>query len=99
MRMDEKRLNRLESTIKMEVCPGCSHERYNCRGTCERPGIDAPVTCDRCWHMTPENIDYDRRWKRYYCKVGDTDRNTESQETVRLEKKMKMHFRGYLVEA
>ena len=97
--VDEKRLKKLESKIKREVCHGCMQDRYNHKGLCERPGIDAPVTCERCWSMTPENIEYDPRWKRYYCKSGSTDRNRESQETVRLEKKMQMHYTGRMVEA
>lgn len=37
---------------KKQLCVGCRNNRYNKgRGFCERPGIDAPVTCDECWHM------------------------------------------------
>ncbi len=31
------------------MCIGCRNDRYNHPGTCERPGIDAPVTCKECW--------------------------------------------------
>ncbi|MCK4668259.1 hypothetical protein KAU33_16020 [Candidatus Dependentiae bacterium] len=96
--MAEKKFKIPEYRIKREICPGCNQDRYNHKGMCERPGIDAPVTCERCWHMTPDNIQYDRRWKRYYCEAGDNDLCYESQETVRLGKKMIMHYNGYLVE-
>ena len=32
-------------------CEGCEQDRYNHKGMCERPGIDAPVTSDECWHL------------------------------------------------
>ena len=32
-------------------CKGCYNDRYNHKGMCERPGIDAPVTSDECWHL------------------------------------------------
>jgi len=32
-------------------CDGCYNDRYNHKGMCERPGIDAPVTSDECWHL------------------------------------------------
>ena len=88
----------MEHKIKSEVCPGCRQDRYNHKGMCERPGIDAPVICEKCWHMTPDNIQFDRRWRRYFCAAGDNDKCRESQATVRLEKKMTMHYKGYLVE-
>ena len=50
--------------IKQTVCRGCRQDRYNHKGMCERIGIDTTVTCDHCWHLTPEKIRYDRRWKR-----------------------------------
>lgn len=96
---ENERLDRLEGRIKEEVCRGCDHDRYNHKGMCERPGIDAPVISDRCWHMTPDNIEYDRRWKRYYCKAGITQRCKESRVTVEEGKKMEMHYNGYLVES
>lgn len=96
--MEEKRLKRLEGKIKNEVCPGCKQDRYNHKGMCERPGIDAPVISEKCWHMTPDNIHFDRRWKRYFCSAGDNDICRESQATVRSGKKMMMHYKGYLVE-
>lgn len=84
--------------IKKNVCRGCRQDRYNHQGMCERPGIDAVVTSEKCWHLNPGNIHFDRRWKRYYCDAGDTDKCRESQETVRLGKKMIMHYKGYPVE-
>ncbi len=32
-------------------CRGCDQDRYNHKGVCERPGIDAPVTSESCWHI------------------------------------------------
>jgi len=96
--MKEKRLKNLERKIKDEVCRGCDQDRYNHKGMCERPGIDAPIISDRCWHLTPENIHYDPRWKRYYCLAGRTERNRASRATVKNEKKMEVDYRGILVE-
>ena len=97
--MEQKRLDKLEKRIKDEVCLRCDQDRYNYKGMCERPGIDAPVTSDRCWHMTPENIDYDHRWKRYYCKAGMTDMNRASRATIEEGKKMEVNYMGQLVKA
>lgn len=96
--MEQKRLDKLEKTIKEDVCRGCDQDRYNHKGMCERPGIDAPVTSNRCWLMTPDNIDYDRRWKRYYCKAGRTNRNKASRATVMEERKMDVDHRGNLIK-
>jgi hypothetical protein len=45
------------------------------RGFVEREGIDAPVTCDHCWHLKPENIHYSRRAKQYYCSLSSNHRD------------------------
>lgn len=37
------------NTVK--YCSGCRNDRYNHCGTCERPGIDAPVTSKQCWSL------------------------------------------------
>lgn len=34
-----------------KYCSGCDQDRYNHKGMCERPGIDALVTSDDCWHL------------------------------------------------
>lgn len=63
------------SWIKANVCSGCRHNRYNQGvGYAEREGIDAPVTVDKCWSLTPDNIKYSRRAKTYYCLCGDSRR-------------------------
>ncbi len=38
------------------MCAGCRNNRYNHPGTCERPGIDAPVTCKECWSYKDAKI-------------------------------------------
>lgn len=54
------------------LCVGCRFDRYNYKGTCERPGIDAPVLCEKCWSLKPEHRIYCRRVKRYVmtCHTG-----------------------------
>lgn len=34
-----------------KYCDGCYQDRYNHKGMCERPSIDAPVVSDDCWHL------------------------------------------------
>ena len=85
--------------IKQTICPGCRQDRYNHKGLCERPGIDAVVTSDNCWHMRPENIQYDPFWKRYYCLAGDNDLCRESCTSEEYGKKMKINHLGCLVDA
>lgn len=43
-----------------QFCAGCRHDRYNHKGLCERPGIDAPVTSDYCWHLSFDKLEYNR---------------------------------------
>ena len=45
---------------RKKLCSGCYNNRYNYKGTCERPGIDAPVTSNKCWSLDPENVLYCR---------------------------------------
>jgi len=53
--------------IKREACPGCRYNRYNMgAGYVERPGIDAVVTTDECWHLRTMPK-YDRKLKQYTC--------------------------------
>ena len=47
------------------LCSGCYYDRYNHKGLCERPGIDAPVTCDKCWSLELDRIVYNRKAKRF----------------------------------
>ena len=75
-RPDEKGMKRL--------CSGCYCDRYNHRGLCERPGIDAPVTSERCWSLKPEHCVYVRGAKRWVmtCHSGHYQRwLTEWHET------------------
>ena len=54
--------------VKRTVCGGCRHDRYNMGvGYCERPGIDAPVTTTKCWHLDRETV----TWKsgRWQCRA------------------------------
>lgn len=51
-----------------QACPGCRYDRYNHRGMCERPGIDAPVTSDECM-FAERFIKYNRMTKRYKCRM------------------------------
>ena len=56
--------------IMREACPGCPYQRYNMgKGYCERPGIDAEVNCDCCWHVDslPK---YNRKTKRFECSLN-----------------------------
>lgn len=32
-------------------CVGCYQDRYNHKGMCERPGIDAVVVSNECWNL------------------------------------------------
>lgn len=41
---------------KQKYCLGCRNDRYNHPGTCERPGIDAPVISKECWHLSNSKI-------------------------------------------
>ena len=42
---------------KKKLCAGCRNNRYNMgAGYCERPGIDAPVTCDECWNLASARV-------------------------------------------
>jgi hypothetical protein len=69
--MDQARRKR----VLREACPGCRYNRYNMgKGYSERPGIDAAVTVDACWHVDslPK---YDRKTKKYVCGL-----NTSAQE-------------------
>lgn len=48
------------------LCAGCRYERYNFgKGYVERPGIDAPVVTDYCWHLDPEKAVYCRGAKKW----------------------------------
>ena len=40
-----------------EHCGGCRDDRYNHPGTCERPGIDAPVTSKHCWSLDSAKLE------------------------------------------
>jgi hypothetical protein len=48
-----------------KLCYGCHSDRYNHKGLCERPGIDAPVTCKQCWSLSPDKVLYCRGAKKY----------------------------------
>lgn len=48
-----------------QLCRGCRDDRYNHKGLCERPGIDAPVTSDKCWSLTLDKPVYNRGAKRW----------------------------------
>jgi hypothetical protein len=37
-------------------CLGCYNDRYNHPGTCERPGVDAPVTSKNCWSLASAEL-------------------------------------------
>lgn len=56
-----------ERARQLDTCPGCHDDRYNHPGTCERPGIDAPVTSVKCWHLERPTVHYDRQAKRFVC--------------------------------
>ena len=64
--MTDREFTRL---IQRTVCPGCRQDRYNHPGLCERPGIDAPVTTTKCWHLDRETVTYDSSARRYVCRV------------------------------
>lgn len=49
-----------ESDLKA-LCVGCYADRYNHKGMCERPGIDAPVTSDKCWSLSMDKLEHVRR--------------------------------------
>ncbi len=51
--------------IKHKFCHGCYQDRYNHKGLCERPGIDAPVLSENCWHLKQTNLVYCRPLKQY----------------------------------
>jgi hypothetical protein len=48
-----------------KLCVGCRQDRYNHKGVCERPGIDAPVTSDHCWSLEPLEAIYCRAKKMW----------------------------------
>ena len=49
------------------LCSGCRDNRYNMgSGYRERPGIDAPVTCDHCWHLDPTKAVYNRACREWF---------------------------------
>jgi len=56
---------RSKAEVARRLCPGCWKDRYNHFGMCERPGIDAPVTSDYCFHNDPARAEYDRGKKRW----------------------------------
>lgn len=92
--MDKKKKQFTQSKIRMikeDVCQGCFQDRYNHKGLCERPGIDSVVTSENCWHLEQGTILYDRYWKRYYCRCGDSERNRESQSSNENKCKMRMN--------
>jgi hypothetical protein len=41
---------------KKKFCSRCYYDRYNYPGTCERPGIDAPVTSKQCWSLNNARV-------------------------------------------
>lgn len=47
------------------LCSGCRDDRYNHKGLCERPGIDAPVTSDKCWSLELDKPVYNRSVRRW----------------------------------
>jgi len=49
---------------KKRLCSGCRNDRYNYRGMCERPGIDAVVTSDNCWSIDNDAV-YCRAMKKW----------------------------------
>ena len=48
--LKKKQLGRLDKMNKSK-CSGCYQDRYNHKGMCERPGIDAPVVSEECWYL------------------------------------------------
>ena len=48
-----------------KLCHGCRSDRYNHKGLCERPGIDAVVTSEYCWSLNPANALYCRAEKTW----------------------------------
>lgn len=52
-------------TTCKHLCSGCRSDRYNHKGTCERSGIDAPVTSDNCWSLDIKSVLYCRAKKTY----------------------------------
>ncbi len=47
----------MKKSEKKQLCTDCHDNRYNMgRGYCEQPGLDAPVTCDECWHLRTARI-------------------------------------------
>lgn len=52
-----------------DTCPGCRQDRYNHPGLCERPGIDAVVTSQKCWHLDRTTVMYDRHKKAWVCRA------------------------------
>ena len=47
------------------LCSGCRNDRYNYKGTCERPGIDAVVNSDKCWSLGLDRVLYCRAKKTF----------------------------------
>lgn len=48
---------------KKQHCRGCHQDRYNHKGMCERPGIDAPVVSEDCWLLKNAKLLYVRKLK------------------------------------
>lgn len=47
----------MNKSDKKKMCAGCRNNRYNMgRGYTERPGIDAVVTVDECWHLSSAKV-------------------------------------------
>jgi len=48
------------------LCSGCRYNRYNMgKGLADRPGVDAPVAVDHCWHLDPGKALYCRGARRW----------------------------------
>ena len=56
---------RSKRAVAQRFCPGCRQDRYNHKGMCERPGLDAPVTSEFCWNNDPAKAVYCRAEKKW----------------------------------
>lgn len=67
---------RNKSDVKYRLCGGCRNDRYNYPGTCERPGVDAPVTSQFCWSNDPARALYCRGAREWVmpCHTGTRQR-------------------------